>query len=219
MARTKRLTRKEIKAPDRFQTFTRQEIAWLQEHRQLATWIAVAAGAAVLAVGGYRSYSAQKRADANVDFARALAKLDAEDSGAVAALNGVVTAWGDTAVGGASAALALAAEVRAGNADAAIGRAPQVLNEVAALPPYMRQQVLINWGAALESKQSFKEAAEKYAQAAAEQGPYSATALLAQARASARAGEADKARELYKRFTEKYPDSPDVELARVHAGA
>lgn len=218
MARAKRLTRKEIKAPDEFQTLSSHAIAWVQENRQAATWLAAGVAVAVLALGGYRSYAAQKRADANADFARALTKLEGGDPGASAALSGVASTWGDTMVGRASAALSIAADLRAGNADAAIARAAQALESAADLPPYFRQQILLAWGAALESRQAFKEAAEKYAQAAAEPGPYGGQALLAQARATARSGNAERARELYRQFTEKFPDAPDVDLARHHAG-
>jgi tetratricopeptide (TPR) repeat protein len=118
-----------------------------------------------------------------------------------------------------AAVLAISSAVRAGEADKALAAATAFQSQADSLPPYLRQQVYVAWGAALEAKQQWPDAAARYKDAAAMSGPYSGDALIGEARAREQAGETDKARELYRQAYEQYPDLPSRDLLSAKLGS
>jgi tetratricopeptide (TPR) repeat protein len=111
-----------------------------------------------------------------------------------------------------AALLGANAAIRGGDADKAIDALTRLQGKAAGLPPYMQQELLLAWAAALEVKQQWLEAAGKYKEAAAVTGPYTGEAILGEARARELGGDADHARELYRQAYEQFPDLPDRDV-------
>ncbi len=205
------LSRKDIKEPDEFLTLSRRAAAWAGGHQRWVVRGGLLAAAVLVLIGVTAAYWRAQQRDANADLTRAMAKLGADDpAGAQLALNEVANRWSGTTVGALAALLAADSAVRAAQADEALaltGRIP--LDQ---LPPYLRQQALMTAGAALESKQRWDEAAARYQEAAGLSGPYTGRAIVSEARSRELAGQADKARELYRQAYEQFPDLPDRDL-------
>ena len=211
MADKGRLTRKEIKQPDEFITLSGQALTWIRANQQLATIIgaAVVILIAVIGIGG--AYHTAQQRDANADLGRAMARYDASDYAAAAAqLEDVSTHWSGSQVAAIAGLLAANSALRAGEADKAL----TALNGVptSGLPVFLQQQHAVTWGAALAAKEQWADAAAKYKEAAAISGPYTGDAIVGEARAQEKAGDAAKAKELYRQAYEQFPDMPGREL-------
>lgn len=208
MARGPRIRRKDLKKPDQFVTTSGRFVTWVRANTGVA--IAVGGGVVVLiAVAGIvTAFQSARRHDANGDLARAMATLRADNLDAAAGeLDEVSRRWGGTSLADLAAVLAANTALRMGNVDTAITDV-QSLGSAGDLPPYLRQQLLLVWGYALTRKEQWGEAAAKFAEAESLTGPYSAQAVLGQARAMEAAGDAEAARELYKKLYEQFPDAP-----------
>jgi tetratricopeptide (TPR) repeat protein len=210
-----RLSRKEakqeLKQPDEFITLTGQAVTWSRGHQQLVIGIGVAAAVLIAALGIGTAYRAAQRRDANADLTRALAKVEVSDyAGAVTELTAVSERWSGTEIGPLAKLMAADSALRAGETDQAISLLGQL--QPGTLPSFLQQQVLVVWGNALERKQQWAEAAAKYKDAAAISGPYTGPAVVGEARSLEQAGDADKARDLYRQAYEQFPDLPGREL-------
>jgi tetratricopeptide (TPR) repeat protein len=200
-----RMDRKELKAPDEFITATTDAFTWAQKHlRTVLLGVGVAA-ALFLGAGFYYSHQAAQRRDANADLAAALATYRAgQFAEAAESFDRVADRWEGLSVAPLAAVLTANSRVRAGEAPAAI----EILSEVPedALPVDLRQQRAIAWATALEAEADWAAAATKYAEAAATGGPYTADAVVGEARVRARLGEKDRAAELYRKGLSDFPD-------------
>lgn len=213
MAAKARLRRKDIKRPDEFLTLTNRALQWAGEHQQWVIWGGAGLVAILVTVGIASAYRAARVRDANADLSRALTKLDSNDYAAAAnELIDLSSRWQGTDVAPVAALLGANAAVRAGDADKAIAALSGLQEHAASLPSYLQQQLLVAWGAALEAKQQWLDAAAKYKDAAAVGGPYTGTAVLAEARSRERGGDSDRARELYRQAYDQFPDLPDRDL-------
>jgi predicted negative regulator of RcsB-dependent stress response len=205
------LTRKQIKQPDEFIALSGQVLTWIRANQQLV--IVIGAGLAILVavVGIAGAYRAAQRRDANADLARALSKYDGSDFGAAATqLDEVAARWSGTQVAALATLLAANSALRAGEADKALTALSGL--QSASLPVYLQQQHLVAWGAALELKQQWSDSATKFKDAAALNGPYTGEAIVGQARAQEKAGDAAKAKELYRQAYEQFPEMPGRDL-------
>jgi tetratricopeptide (TPR) repeat protein len=206
-----RLTRKEIKQPDEFITLSGQALTWIRANQQLVTVIGVGLAILVAVIGIAGAYRAAQRRDANADLARALSKYDGSDFGAAATqLDEVATRWSGTQIASLASLLAANSALRAGEADKALAALGGI--QSAGLPVYLQQQRFVAWGAALEAKAQWADAATKYQDAAALSGPYTGEAIVGQARAQEKAGDAAKAKELYRQAYEQFPEMPGRDL-------
>lgn len=213
MAEKARLRRKDIKQPDEFITRSRQVVGWARQHQQLMTWGGVGVVVLLAALGIATAYRGARVRDANADLSRALIKLSANDyAGASNELLELSARWDGTDVASVAALFGANAAISAGNPDRAITELVRLQGNAAQLEPYLQQQVLVAWGAALERKQQWLEAAAKYKDATALSGPYTADAVLGEARARERGGETERARELYRQAYDQFPDLPDRDL-------
>lgn len=210
VAEKSRLTRKEIKQPDALVVMSGEAVGWARSHQQQVIWGAVAAVVLIAIVGIATAYRSAQRRDANVDLARAMNLLEQDPAAATPQLREVAARWSGSSVAAVAELLAAQGALRTGDADGALASIAAV--EVGELPPYLQQQRLVAWGAALASKGQWAEAAEKFQEAAAMSGPYAGEALVSEARAREQAGEPDKARELFRQAYEQYPHLPDREL-------
>ena len=211
MAKT-RIRRKDLRKPDEFVTATRSALTWTTQHMQVAAGVGGAILVLLLVLALTSAFRSARLRDANGDLARAMATLRASNlAGAKTELREVAKRWESTPIASLASVLAANTEVRAGDADAAISAIEPLLAPSNDLPPYLRQQLLAAWGAALVAKGSWKEAADKYAAAGQIDGPYTGDALLGEARAREKAGDTEKAKELYRKLYDQFPDQPQRE--------
>ena len=218
MAR-QRFRRKDLKRPDEFVTRGRAFIQWASGNVQTLSWAAGGFAVAVLAIAGLFSQRTARVRQANEDLAQALTGFQAARyADAASQLAGVADRWQSTPIGHIASLYAAEAEAKANNVDAASTRLRDI---VAAGQPssYLRQQALVALGAVLERKGDVAAAAEQYAQAIKAEGPYTATAILGEARCREQAGEKDKARTLYERFAQEFSQAPEIEIVQAKISA
>lgn len=214
MAR-QRFRRKDLKRPDEFVTRGRALIQWASGNVQTLSWAAGGFALALLALAAFFSQRTARVRQANEDLAQALTGFQtAHYAEAATQLAGVADRWQSTPIGHIAALYAAEAEANANNVDAASARLRDVV--AAGQPPsYLRQQALVALGSVLERKGDVAAAAEQFAQAASAEGPYTATAILGEARCREQAGEKDKARTLYERFAQEFSQAPEIEVVQA----
>jgi predicted negative regulator of RcsB-dependent stress response len=200
--------RQELREPDLILEKGSELMGWARKN----TPKVVAAGGTLLVLllgmGTYRAYQAAQSRDANTDLARAMATLAGTDPAAASRdLSSVAQRWSGTSVGRLAATLAANADVRSGALDEAVQAADQI--PAADLPDYLRQQLQLLAATVLEQKGEIDRAAERYAAAAQMSGPYTADALIAQARLATLKNEPQRAAELSRQVFEQFPDRPD----------
>lgn len=208
-----RVSRKSLKAPDEFMTLTGQGLEWLQKNRTMVTWVACGIVALIVALSLNASFRAARAREANDDLSRALSAFRNDDMAtATTALKEVADRWSGSVQGQIATGIRPSAELRSGSRDTVAADAQTALQTTPDLPAYLHQQMRLTWAVALEEKSQWKEAAEKYAEAAAGSGPYRSLAVLGEARTRAQLGEKERARELYQKYVEEFPDVPDREM-------
>ena len=218
MAR-QRFRRKDLKRPDEFVTRGRAVLQWATDNVQTLSWGIGGCAVAVLVVAGFFSLRTARARQANEDLTQALTGFHAgRYREAANQLAGVAERWQSTPIGRIASLYAAQAEVKANNGEAASTRLRDVL--AAAEPAsYLHQQALVDLAFVLEGKGDLAAAADQYAQAAAAAGPYTATALLGEARCREQAGEKDKARTLYERFAQEFSQAPEIEVVQAKIAA
>lgn len=218
MAR-QRFRRKDLKRPDEFVTRGRAFLIWGRENVQTLAWSAGGFAVVLVAIAGFFSLRAARVRQANEDLTQALVSYHAgRYSDAATQLAGVSDRWQSTPIGHIASLYAAQAAIKANNLDGANTRLRDAL---AAGEPasYLQQQVLVDLAFALERKGDVAGAAERYGEAAGTEGPYTASALLGEARCREQAGEKDKARALYERFAREFTQAPEVELVQAKIAA
>jgi tetratricopeptide (TPR) repeat protein len=216
VAEKARLRRKDLKQPDEFITLSKQALDWARAHQQVVIW--GGAGLVVLLVGFgiATAYSGARERDANADFARGLTALGANDYAAASTdLIAISGRWEGTGVAPLAGLLGANAAIAAGDPDKAITELAGLQGTSMHLPAYLQLELLLAWGSALETKQQWLDAAAKYKDAAALNGPYTGAAIVGEARTRQLGGEADRARELYRQAYDQFPDLPDRDLIAI----
>lgn len=219
MASKVRLRRKDIKQPDEFITLGARAAGWLRQHQQLAMWGGIGIALVVATVGVMTAYRAAQQRDANADLGRAMAGIGRNDAAASAELMAISTRWPGSGVARLAGLLAANAAIDGDRLDEAIGELERLQGEAERFPPFLRQQMLVAWGAALEMKTLWIEAAEKYKLAAAVEGPYAGMAMLGEARTRELGGQGERARELFRQVYRQFPDLPDREAIAAKMGS
>jgi len=203
--RMDREERKELRGPDEFITATTGVFTWAQSNSRAVLAVVGVAGAVFLGAGFYYSQQAAQRRDANADLAAALATYREGDYAAAAeSFDRVAEQWKGASVAPLAAVLTANSRVRAEDPKGAI----EMLTSIGAdeLPAHLRQQHALAWATALEVQDDWAGAATKYAEASAAEGPYTADAMVGEARMRARLGEADRSAELYRKALSDFPD-------------
>jgi tetratricopeptide (TPR) repeat protein len=219
VARKRRLRRKELKQPDEFLTLTAQALIWGRAHPQFVIWGGLGLLVASIVVFVIVSFQSARSHDSNTDLGHAmLAAAGGQPSNAATAYDEIARRWPSAAAGKVATILGANAELRQGNDAKASELLQRALDSSDGLPQYLRQELLFASGYALERRESWNEAAEKYAAAAALPGPFAAPAVLGEARVRERAGDKDRAQQLYTAFVEKFPDFPDHALVSAKIG-
>ncbi|MCC6767062.1 MAG: tetratricopeptide repeat protein [Deltaproteobacteria bacterium] len=220
MARTEqRLTRKDLRQPDEFQTLSRQALEFVEANRTAVTAALAALIVLLLAIVSYRMISQSREASASVAYTEARALLtDKKYGDAAVKFEDVASRYGGTSYG----PLAI---LERGNA---LLLADQAADAVAAYekflrsaPPtdYLRQLAHTRLGYAQEKLGKPADAERAFATAASEPGPFGAESLFGAARNAEAAGSADKAKDLYTQLLEKHPASEYRDVASAHLTA
>ena len=208
--------RKQLRRPDEFITTTRRIVEWTRQNSTTAIAVTGGAVALLLAIGFYGSFQDSQGRESNADLASGIATFSAGEFGRAAAQFAKATEqWSDTHVAGIARLLEADSKLRTGDAEGAIEALRGL--DPAGLPFYLRQQSKFVWAGALEQQKKWSEAADRYAAAAASEGPYTGDALVGEARCRANAGEVERARELYRTVVEQYPDRYDKDQLAAKA--
>ncbi len=217
MARTEhRLTRKDLRQPDEFQTLSRQALDFVEANRIAVMATLGAVIVLLLAIVAYRMISQSREASASAAYTEARTLLTAKKYGdAAIKFQDVASRYGGTSYGPLAIlergdALLLAD--RAADAAAAYEKFLQ------SSPPtdYLRQLAHTRLGYAHEKLGKPTDAERSFATAAAEPGPFAAEAVLGAARNAEIAGNTDKAKDLYTQLLEKHPVSEYRDVASKH---
>jgi tetratricopeptide (TPR) repeat protein len=204
-AKRTKIRRKDLRQPDEFETLTGQALAWIETHRGLLLGAAGAVLAVALVVLAVNRARTSRNEAAAADFNAAHELL------AAAKHEEAATAFEEVATKYPSAPFGHLARLYRGHALArrgdAAGAAAAYTEYLASDPPaaYLRQEALASLGRAKEASGDTAGALDAYTQAGAVEGPYRTDALLGAARMHERAGEADKAREIYARLLAENP--------------
>jgi len=218
MAR-RRFRRKDLKRPDEFVSRGRQVLEWAQENIRTVSWTAGGIVALALLVTGVFSVRAARIRQANDDLSHALDELRAGHySQAATQLGEVATRWQSTAAGRMARLYAANADLKAEDAGGATVQLQQAL-DANDWPPYLRQSALVSLGFALARKGDLQGASARYNEAAALDGPYTALAVLGEARCREQLGEKDKALALYERFKTEFPQATELDVVDARIGA
>jgi hypothetical protein len=204
-AKRVKIRRKDLRQPDEFETLTGQALEWADQHRQLLYGVAGAVLVIVLIVFAVNRARTSRNESAATDFNAAHELLAANKNDEAAA------AFEDVATRYPSAPFGRLARLYRGHA---LARKPDAAGAAAAYTEYLatdsgaaylRQEALTSLGRAKESTGDAAGALDAYTQAGALEGPYRTDALLGAARMHERAGDTEKAREIYARLLAENP--------------
>ena len=235
------LTRKEMKGPDWFQAKAAGAAAWVTQNQKRLV-VGVGGALAVLAVAlGISAWMGEREARAGALLYRTLEAVDAEissvplpglgrkvfasaserDRTIVAAADEVIQAYPSSAAARTAALAAGDARLRQGQWDAALESYQRFLSGAA--DDSLRFSALEGVAAAHEGKGDLEQAARDYERVGAEVAAFKDRAALERARVLSRAGKAEEARSILKRFPEDFKDSPlrpeaEERLRRLGAG-
>jgi outer membrane protein assembly factor BamD (BamD/ComL family) len=216
VARTEKLTRKDLRQPDEFQTLSRQALQYVEQNRNAVMAALAAIIVVLIAVVAYRVISQSREASAATAYSEARALLTDKKYGEAAARFDDVanrysgTSYGPLALLERGNALLLSGQ--AADAEAAYQRYIQ------SSPPtdYLRQLGHTRLAYAQEQLGKPGEAQQSFATAASEPGPFTAEALFGAARTAEAAGDGAKAKDFYAQLLEKHPATEYRAIATAH---
>jgi predicted negative regulator of RcsB-dependent stress response len=216
VARTEqRLTRKDLRQPDEFQTLTRQGLAFVEENRNAVVAALAAIIVVLLAIVAYRMISQSREASASEAYTQARALLNDKKYGEAATkFDEITSQYGGTSYG----PLAL---LERGNAlllaDQAADAATVFERFIQQAPTdYLRQLGHTRLGYAQEKLGKPADAQKSFATAASEPGPFTGEALFGAARNAELAGDQAKAKDFYTQLLEKHPTTEFRDVATAH---
>jgi predicted negative regulator of RcsB-dependent stress response len=214
---SRRITRKQLRQPDKFQVFSDQALEYFAAHK---TFVFAAAGAVIvfaLAVWGWQSFKERQNVTASHEFTRALALYQADKYGeAIPVFEKVQTyRWSRYAV---LAHLYLANSYLASNQlDKALNAAERLL--VATKPESLYRQIaLVTLGETEEQMKRCKPAIEHFSEAQKIPGALESRATLGKARCAEALGDSQTALQAYRDYLKDNPGSPlAVKVAALEA--
>jgi hypothetical protein len=211
MAR-KRISRKEIKEPDKFMVLSARVLDWCRAYkRRLITGGAVIV-VVTASVVGWQLYNAHQRTLARVAYNQALSLYESDRYlDALAGFRKVET-YGSTPY-------ADLARLYVGNVELALGKTKDAIKTLESLtsrlgPDSMTGQLALLTLALADEKDNACDAALRVInEVIAEPGPFQQEALLAKARCSVRVGQLDNAIKVYKDYLERFPGDDSMEIS------
>jgi len=213
-----RTLRKEIRRPDEFITGTAKALEYAQTHQRTVAWIAAAVVGVILLGVAYTSFRSSRWQQANAGLARGMALYNENK------LPEAIKAFDEMASQPSNPENFLEI-ARLYSAQAQL-RQGEFARAVAAfdvaqggMDGFLEQRAVVNHGFALEGNQQFAEAAAAFARAVATGGPYTAVAVLGEARNWDRSGDKAKAKTAYEKYISQYPDAPEKAVAEARLAA
>jgi hypothetical protein len=212
---TKRLRRKDLRAPDEFVTTTGEIVEWARKNTQI---VAIAGGAllaALLIVGGVRWFIHSRDERATRDFYAAdeLFKRQQWDE-ASKSFAALAENLGGTAYGKLARLYVGRAALRAGKNAEAVTAIQEFLQDPIG-GPSIEQLARLNLASALAGNGDAAGARDQWAKALELDGPAKGEALIDLAQSEDKAGNKDKALELYQRYLQDEPEGTGRDLART----
>ncbi len=204
-----KLRRKDLRAPDEFESLVGRASGWVQDHLSLilgGVGVLVLALVVFVLVGRARSARSEEAA---VAFRSAQSTLQAGKlDEAIDAFTSVAREHAGTPSGDLAALYKGHALTRKPDPAAAAAAYGEYLAASAA-PPYLRQEALVGLGHARLALGDASGATDAFDRAAAIDGPYRTDAVLGAARLSESAGKHDRALDLYSQLLKDTID-PDL---------
>lgn len=200
----KRITRKDLRRPDRFVTFTGKLIHLVQEHKTASIASLAAILAAFLLWGGWDLYRGRQTHLAAKGYSAALSLFQEGRYREATEVFSQVSKSGSSTYSRV-ASLYLANIYLAQDQPQ---KALPVLQELARKkiePEYLRQLALLTLGYADEKSGKYKEASTSFAAATRLSGPFRADAMLGNARANLSAGQGKEALSIYRDYLTAFP--------------
>jgi predicted negative regulator of RcsB-dependent stress response len=203
----KRITRKQLREPDWFQTTSENALDYFNHHKTLV-FAAVGAVIVIAAIAwGWQLFKQRQNVAASEQFSKAMAHYQSERyRDAIPAFEAVKDyRWSHYAV---LAHLYLAnSYLQINDVDKALSEAQRSLAATSPNSLY-RQIALVTLGTAEEQKKQCKSALEHYAEAQNISGPLQSRAVLGRARCAEELGEINAAIAAYKEYVKDNPGSP-----------
>jgi hypothetical protein len=214
---SRRVTRKQLRQPDRFQVASESALEYFQTHKTLVFAATAAAVIIIALIWGWQIFKARQDVAASHEFTKALALYQSEKyRDAIAAFESVKTfRWSRYSVLG---HLYLANSYLATKEiDKAISAAQRSLTATKPNSLY-RQIALFTLASAEEQKNQCQAAIEHYSNAQSIAGALQSSAALGKARCAEQMGDAQTAIATYKEYLKDNPDSPfAMKLAELEA--
>jgi hypothetical protein len=213
-----RTLRKDLRRPDEFVTGTAKALEYAQTHQRTVAWIgAVIVGLILLAVA-FSSFRHQRWQQANANLARGMALFNENKlPEAIKAFDEMASQPSNPENFVEIARLYSAqAQLKQGEFARAVAAFDAAQGGV---DGFLEQRAVVNHAFALEGNQQFAEAAATFHNAARAGGPYTAVAVLGEARNWDRSGDAAKAKEAYQKYVSDYPDAPEKAVAEARLAA
>jgi hypothetical protein len=214
---SRRITRKQLRQPDRFQVASESALEYFQTHKTLVFAAAAAAVVIIALIWGWQIFKARQDVAASHEFTKALALYQSEKyRDAIAAFESVKTfRWSRYSVLG---HLYLANSYLATKEiDKAISAAQRSLTATKPNSLY-RQIALFTLASAEEQKNQCQAAIEHYSNAHSIAGALQSSAALGKARCAEQMGDPHTAIATYKEYLKDNPGSPfTVKLAELEA--
>ncbi|HTM07140.1 MAG TPA: tetratricopeptide repeat protein [Verrucomicrobiae bacterium] len=213
---SRRITRKEIRQPDRFVVLARRAIAFSK-----ANQTAVAAGIAgvvvlLVLVLGWNLYRSRQNRLAAEEYARAIDLYhESRYKEALEALNRLEV-YRSSYYSRMGLLYAASTQNALQNTTAAVDSLQRLLQEEKK-DPLLRQSAYVSLGYTQEQRGQWADAARSYTEAEKIAGPLKADALLGEARTHAQAGNLKEAVAAYKKFLADNPDSERFNEVSVRA--
>lgn len=207
MVRTrKRVTRKDIRRPDRFVVLTGKTLSFFEENRvkclaSLAVIILI-----FLIPWGFNLYRAQQKSLASQEYSRALTQYhNGKFREAIETLD-KVKAYNSTTYSHLATLYIANSYFDLKEPEKAILLVKELLDQNPN-DPFVLQHGFMTQGYSQENVGKCKDAISSFTSAEKIEGPFKEEALLGRARCSAQVGEYKKALEAYRQYLSDYPDS------------
>jgi tetratricopeptide (TPR) repeat protein len=220
-AKPHRLTRKDLRQPDEFQTLTGEALGWLQRHQSLVIGVASTVVALAAIVLGIEWNSRRQATAASVRLQAAQALFDddkyAEAAGEYAS---VAETYPRTPAGRLAVLYRAHALAHQGDASGAATAYGEYLADGPATE-YLRQEALLGLARAHEAAGDANAAIDAYKHAIDVAGPFRIRAQLGLARLHDASGNSDAARALYAEISKAPdldPDSRQFVVSRLPPG-
>ncbi len=216
---SRRITRKQLRQPDRFQVFSDEAIEYLNKHKLVVFSAAAVLVLLLAAVWGWQSFKSRQNAAASREFGRALVLYqNAKYPDAIAAFEKVQSyRWSRYAV---LAHIYLANSYFATKQfDKAATAAERSV--IATNPESLYRQIaLVTLGEAQEQLKQCKAAIDHFTEAERINGALQARAELGKARCAEQLGDTKTALQAYKDYVKDNPGSPlSVKVAELQEKA